>query len=170
MNIFVLDNSPWLAARYHCDKHIVKMILETAQLLSTAHHVLSPECLKMVNSEWTLYGRKIYSATHPNHPCAIWTQQEWGNYRWLAELGIALCSEYTYRYGKVHRSSGIINWLRLNPPKFNRENYMVMTPHVQCMPEECKVKNNPVEAYRNYYRTYKRDIAKWKLGNVPEWF
>jgi hypothetical protein len=170
MNIFVLDNNPWQAARYHCDKHVVKMILETAQLLSTAHHVLSPDRLKVEDDAWTLYGRKICGPTHINHPCAVWARTTFCNYRWLAELGIALCSEYTYRYNKVHMRSGTINFLRINPPRFTKEDYTAMTPHVQCMPDECKVENNPVEAYRNYYRTHKRDIAKWKLGNIPEWF
>lgn len=170
MNIFVLDNNPWLAARYHCDKHVVKMILETAQLLSTAHHILNPNCIKNRNGTWFLYGRKIYGPTHANHPCAIWARERLANYEWLLELGLGLCSEYTYRYNRVHQSSTVLSALKIRPVSLIVEKSRIMTPHVQCVPDECKVENNPVEAYRNYYRTHKRDIAKWKLGNTPEWF
>jgi hypothetical protein len=166
MNIFVLDTDPRLAARYHCDKHVVKMILETAQLLSTAHHVLNPNIIQRVGSEWRLSGHKIYGPTHTNHPCAVWVRESMYNYEWTLSLGRHLCEEYTRRYGKEHKTSKIIHTLSRYDPACQRYD---ITAFRQCMPEECKVPNDPVQAYRNYYRTHKRDIARWKLGNVPQW-
>jgi hypothetical protein len=77
MNIFYLDKSPYTCARYHCDKHVVKMILETAQLLCGAH--------------WATGGTAQYKPTHLNHPCAIWVRKSLSNYKWLCELGFNLC-------------------------------------------------------------------------------
>ena len=104
MNIFILDENPKKCAEYHNDKHVVKMILETAQLLCGVHH--------MVESKLDV----PYKLSHKNHPCSIWARECIENYVWLCDLGMELCLEYTYRYGKRHKSQDIIEWCIINHP------------------------------------------------------
>jgi hypothetical protein len=157
MNIFFLDRDPIIAATHHCDKHVVKMILETAQLLSTAHHVLGTENTEM-----------IYRKTHVNHPSAIWVRQSKENYLWAFKLLVALCEEYTYRYGRIHatESRGVVN--ALEDPPINIPDISFTDPP-QCMPDEYKDPLDPVESYRRYYVGSKSYMAKWKM-NKPEWW
>ena len=150
MNIFVLHRSPETAAQQVCDKHCVKMILESAQLMCTS--VI--EC----------GGEAHYKSTHRNHPSAIWSRQTKENFNWLKAHALALCKEYTRRYGKIHKSQAVIESLtdELIPEG-------KLTPFAQAMPEQYRNKD-VVKAYRDYYIGEKSRIAKWKLGNVPEWW
>lgn len=154
MNIFVLHEEPRQAAEMHCDKHVVKMILETAQLLCGAHHMTS-------NREDI-----PYRLSHKNHPCAIWTRESIENYRWLVHLGLELCGEYTKRYGKVHKSQEIIWWCQDNEPDLPRKG---MTEFRCAMPDTCKVSTDPVTNYREYYIREKASFCTWKT-NKPQWF
>lgn len=157
MNIFVLDYDPKSCAQMHCDKHVVKMILETAQLLCGVHHMTNQETEHVP-----------YKLSHKNHPCSIWARECIENYIWLCDLGLELCEEYTYRYGKRHKSQEIIEWCLLNLPKI-KENGTV-TDFKLAMPDECKIDNNPILSYRKYYIDFKKDFAKWKNRDVPNWF
>lgn len=141
----------------HNDKHVVKMILEYAQLLSTAHR------LNNNNNEI------LYKVTHINHPCSVWVRSSQKNYIWLSNLLNCLCKEYTFRYEKIHKVeySGLLNYLLTNIPSIELENF---TDPPQAMPDFCKVKNNTVLAYRNYYLKEKVHLAVWKKRNRPEWF
>ena len=152
MNIFVLDNNPKTCAEYHCDKHVIKMILETAQLLCGAHHMTGSEA--------------PYRLSHKNHPCSIWVRQSISNYNWLANLGLELCAEYTHRYGKVHKSEEIIRWCVHNIPDLPNED---MTEFACAMPDSCQTYNDPVLNYREYYIQEKASFATWKT-QTPEWF
>jgi len=149
MNIFFLSFNPRIAAEHHCDKHVVKMILETAQLLYSAHPVVPA------------HG---YKKTHLNHPCAIWTRESLGNYQWLCQLGEALCAEYTFRYGKVHKTQSHLTWLTANPPDLPK---LGITEIRQAMPEEFK-RPNPVEAYRAYYLGAKMRLLRYSKRGVPD--
>ena len=155
MNIFVLDNDTKKCAVYHNDKHVVKMILEYAQLLCGAHH--------MTESKYEI----PYKLSHKNHPSAIWTRECIENYIWLCDLGLDLCEEYTYRYGKRHKSQDIIEWALIHKPSIKTNNDI--TPFALAMPDECKV-GDAVESYRTYYMTEKRKIANWKNRETPEWY
>ena len=157
MNIFVLDENPQVAAEMHNDKHVVKMILETAQLLCGVHHM----------SDRTSTVQVPYKLSHKNHPCAIWARECVENYIWLCDLGLALCAEYTYRYGKRHKSQDIIEWCLTNLPNI-KENGDI-TPFALAMPDECKRKS-AVESYRLYYITHKRAISSWKNRTQPDWY
>lgn len=137
MNIFVLARHPRDAAQMHGDKHVVKMILETAQLLYTTHWLTDASALP----------EGAYKKTHPNHPCAIWARQSLSNYIWLATLGFWLCREYTFRYGKVHKTQAHITWLLTHLPALPNEG---LSPFAQAMPPEYK-HEDPVVAYRTYY-------------------
>lgn len=152
MNIFYLDKNPKICAKYHNDKHVVKMILETAQLLSSAH--------------WMTGSEAPYKKTHVNHPCAIWTRQSIDNYNWLCELGLYLSIEYTSRYNKTHKTSSVIWWLTENKPNLPDIGF---TEPPQAMPDPYKVPNNPVQAYRNYYLGEKLSFSTWKTGIIPDW-
>lgn len=158
MNIFFLSFSAKQAAEYHCDKHVVKMILETAQLLYSAHWMLNPSGLPDT----------AYKITHKNNPCAIWVRASLSNYMWLADLGHYLCEEYRFRYGnKTHKTESHINWLRANPP-IGIVDIGVTTIYL-AMPNEYKC-GNPVESYRTYYRENKyriRNIIKYTKRSAP---
>ena len=90
MNIFYLDKNPTKCAQYHCDKHVCKMVIEVAQLLCTSH--------------WMSGSEAPYRKTHVNHHSNKWVRESLSNYKWLCELGMELCKEYTYRYGKIHKT------------------------------------------------------------------
>jgi len=160
MNIFYLDNDTTLCAQYHNDKHVVKMILETAQLLSTAHRVLDG------NEFADLMG--MYKATHVNHPCAKWVRESALNYMWLKTLFDSLCEEYTHRYEKMHKCEdnlrGSLCYLPTNIPKTVKS-----TEPPKCMPDYCKAES-VVLSYRNYYKLEKASMAKWKNREVPAWW
>lgn len=155
MNIFVLDFDPILAAKYHNDKHCVAMVRETAQLLSSAHHVLNSDFVD-----------GCYKLTHKNHPCSIWTRSSVDNYKWLYSLFTALSDEYTTRYNKVHKSFITCNESLSHVPT-GLPNCGI-TEFPKCMPEYCK-KPDVVESYRTLYMLDKAYFSTWKT-NKPEWF
>ena len=161
MNIFYLDNNTELCAKYHCDKHVVKMILETAQLLSTAHRVLDGDRYADNNS--------LYKATHKNHPTAVWGRQSDQNYLWTLSLLIELMKQYTKRYNKKWnklKSDALIKGLMSLPTTITRGSF---TTPPQCMPEDYKDKDT-ITAYKNYYIGDKARFAKWNYTDTPEWF
>ena len=155
MNIFFLDENPTLSAQYHVDKHVVKMILETAQLLCGVHHVTAHDSAHVP-----------YKLSHKNHPCSIWCRESLSNYLYLCELGLELSKEYTYRYGKRHKSQEVIEWCLINKPNIPDIEF---TDPAKAMPDEFKV-DSVVESYRNYYMGAKSNLAVWKNREKPFWF
>lgn len=158
MNIFYLDHDSKLASQAMCNKHVVKQVLESAQLLCTSHHV----CCDTELPDF------LYKKTHINHPCTKWVRECSANYAWLAYHAISLCQEYTYRYGKIHKSQPIIEWCLDNFPDVP---IGFGTPPAQAMPDEYK-DSDPVKAYRNYYTQHKRFVMdmKWTKRNPPYWW
>jgi hypothetical protein len=159
MNIFLLDMDVKKCARYHVDKHVVKMILETAQLLCGVHHVTAHNTIHDTD-------QVPYKLSHKNHPCSIWTRKSLSNYLYLSELGLELCKEYTYRYGKRHKSQDVIEWCLVNRPNIPDIGF---TEPAKAMPDEYKV-DDVVKSYRNYYRSAKSGFANWKMRETPNWF
>lgn len=155
MNIFYLARDPEKAAEMLCDKHLVKMILETAQLLSSAHHVLeSPRA------------RVMYKLTHKNHPCAKWVRDSFANYQWLYIYFLALSREYTLRYERIHKTSLLYPLFAEAPARIPNKQF---TSPPQCMPDEYK-HSNTVTAYRRYYVEGKKHVAKrWTNRAKPKW-
>lgn len=151
MNIFYLDRDPVHAAQMQCDRHVVKMILETAQLLSTAHIELDGE-------------QVAYRATHKNHPSAIWARQSVENYQWLYRHLQALGDTYTRRYGKVHKTIQTHSETLSRPPRaIPRAGF---TDPPQCMYDRCKTVDT-VAAYKAYYAA---KAAEWAdLGRPMRW-
>ena len=177
MNIFYLDSDPSKCAKMHLDKHVVKMIIEYAQLMSTAHRVLDGEQYtdKTANNRsiqrWRmkdeLSEHTLYKASHVNHPSAIWVRQSKENYRWLYRMWFYLLQEYTYRYGKKHACEKLMSALYLDPMNIPQGKFTEPTP---AMPDTYKVTNDVIKSYQNYYIHDKSRFAKWKNRETPEWF
>ena len=177
MNIFFLHRDPEQAAKEHVDKHVVKMIVEYAQLLSTAHRMLDG----IEYTDYSKNGRKIkryrlenpnkekviYKACHYNHPSAVWVRESKSNYFKMYQLYMATLAEFTNRYGKIHGASKPSIALMRAP---NNIPLTKETEIPQAMPEYCKVKGNPIKAYRNYYINEKKRFATWKNKEIPQWF
>lgn len=163
MNIFAVDNNPKCAAYSLCDKHVVKMVLESTQLLSTVAQLKGFE--------------GPYKMTHVNHPCTKWVASHPANWAWLTRHAIFLCQEYSDRYGKIHKCEPLIDSLNEMSPiiwkdssfedhsDYGEESH---TPFMQCMPDKYN-RDDAVEAYRAYYIGEKARFATWKLGK-PDWF
>lgn len=188
MNIFYLDHDVRKCAEMHNNKHVVKMILEYAQLLSTAHRIIDGVLSVGVGPS----GRKknvyvladhrdtiLYSATHVNHPSAVWVRQSDANYMWLAELLEECCKEYTYRYDKVHKveRDGLMQTLKNEFP--HNIPHSAFTEPTPAMPEDAKVlceihtdryQLDSLASYRNYYIQNKAHLANWKKRDVPAWY
>lgn len=157
MNIFVLDDDPVLAARYQCDKHVVKMVLETGQILSTV----------LRERGWDK--PTLYRSTHKHHPCTLWAGKSKDNYEWLFKHFSALAQEYKHRYGRDHKT-----WEKL---KFTTSVGVmklpagVRTPFALAMPEKFKLLDDAVESYRAYYKYEKAQKFELRYTNRerPEW-
>lgn len=145
MNIFVLSLCPIEAAQMQCDKHVVKMIVESAQMLCTV-------------------GYGTYKPTHVNHPCTRWATRSEANFEWLMAHALTLCDEYTYRYGRRHKSQDVIEAVRA--PEIFLE--VGLKPFALAMPDEFKT-DNAVESYRAYYHS-KASFAKWTRRKPPTWW
>lgn len=180
MNIFILDNDPVIAAQMQCDKHVVKMIVESAQMLSTVHRMVDgtmerrPSKSGSMLQYWKLPDERedlLYKACHFNHPSTVWTRESSLNYRWHYDHFVALCKEYTYRYEKIHATETKLSYALSNlPNKIQVTNFK--TPFKLAMAQfpECIVEN-PVESYRNFYQTKQaRFKMAWTKRPIPEWF
>jgi hypothetical protein len=167
-------------AQMHNDKHLVKMILEYAQLLSTSHRVLDgiqvTEKSKTNRKvkRWKLADARdtnIYTATHINHPSAVWARSGSDNYAWLVQLWLELMSEYTYRYGKQHACERLIPDLTPLPTNIPNRPFSEPTP---AMPEELRIPGDSLASYRNYYINGKKHLASWKgktnSREIPDWY
>lgn len=163
MNIFYLDRSAEKAAEMLIDKHVVKMVLETAQLLCTAHRYLDGENGIKLSAAgrrlqiWThpdsLYEKILYKATHFNHPCAIWARETNENYEWLYDYFVAVSNEYKKRFGKTHLSWSKLGDILQDPPQ-NIQLGPFIEP-AQAMPAIYQYDGDSVVAYRKYYESEK---------------
>lgn len=185
MNIFFLDKNPTLCAQYHNNRHCVKMIVEIAQLLSTAHRVLDGKEIKQISKAgrkqkyWQLSDEReqeLYKATHISHPSAIWVRKCEENYIWLVELLQELLYEYTFRYGKTHKTETIIEYLKI-PPKNISKFYHFSDPTVAMDSKYIIYSDNKINSllsYRNYYKHGKSHLACWNgktnSRQIPDWF
>ncbi len=153
MNIFVLDHDIPTCARYHADQHVVKMILESAQMLCTVVNLSG--------------GKAAYRSTHTRHPCTVWAARSRSNWIWLRRLALALNGEYRYRFRAAsdHESARVIRGLSV--PGIADHG---LTEFAQAMPDGYRVPGNPVEAYRRFYIGEKSRFAKWTRRKPPKWF
>lgn len=181
MNIFVLDLDPVKAAQLQCDKHVVKMIVESAQMLSTAHRILdgdvflgpSKSGLRTVK-QWRHpdpeLDHKLYKSVHVKHPCTIWTMESACNYEWHYQHFMALCAEYSYRYDRMHETEvKLADVLKQHPKNISNKGLtpfaLAMKSNLECMFDD------PVKSYRAFYKTkLARFSMKWTCREIPEWF
>lgn len=182
MNIFVLDKSPILSAEYHMDRHVVKMPLETAQMLFLPYYeklrrlrqteTFSDEDLDLVFRDLPRRSSSgapaPYRETHRNHPCSRWVLLSYHNWLWALILGKSLCKEYTYRYGRQHAVESILNWMYKNPPEDVYEETN-LTPFSLAVADDCKV-DDAVATYRSYYLKHKSHLAVWSHRGAPDWW
>lgn len=161
MNIFAVDPNPCNCAIYHTDRHIIKMPLETAQMLSFAYY--HPELWKHEIPDILMK----FSRSHDNHPCSLWIRESLENFIWTCELGIQLVKEYRFRYNSVkhQRCLDIFEWCLQNLPNLPIKG---ITPFALAMPDDFKVKSD-IESYRNYYRYGKTELHKWTKREKPIW-
>jgi len=152
MNIFILDNEIEKCAQYHCDQHVVKMILESVQMLCTA----------LNKKGFTT----PYKSTHIKHPCVLWVEESFENFTWLQNLAIALNTEYRFRFERDsdHKSIFVLN--EISNYKYDNRG---LTEFAQAMPDKYKIPGNAVKAYRQFYLGEKMKFAKWTRRHSPEW-
>tara|TARA_B100000424_G_scaffold161965_1_gene124072 strand:+ start:84 stop:620 length:537 start_codon:yes stop_codon:yes gene_type:complete len=175
MNIFYLHKEPEVSARLHCDKHVVKMIIEYAQMLSTAHRMVDGEQYYGLSKNGRRIARwrhpnsnlenVLYKASHINHPSAVWVRENAIQYQYMYDLFVALCDEYTYRYGKVHMTDSKLRDVLNNIPDKMPLGDWREPP--QAMPDDVKSESS-LDAYHKYYREYKKSFAKWTNREVPQ--
>ena len=183
MNIFYLDHNPKVAAEMHCDKHVVKMLVEYAQILSTAHRMVDGE--KYIGK--SKLGRKVtryrlpdnlenivYKACHFNHPSTVWARTSSQHYQWLFNLWCELAREYRHRYGnqkgKDHSSWTLLSDILKHTPKNLEDKGFEEPPQAMKKFPECMVKGDSIKAYKNYYIVAKKEFAKWTNRNIPDWY
>ena len=177
MNIFKLDSSPKQCAEWMTNSHVVKMVVETAQLLSTAHRVLDGDLYydKTTNGRsikrWRLSNPEkeqlIYKASHVNHPSAIWARKTNNNYTWLYCHFVALCDEYTYRYNKIHKTDTLLREALKELPANIPVGPLTLMP--SAMDEQYVISSDPIVNYRNYYSKGKAHLHKWTKREQPAW-
>lgn len=146
MNVFYLHHIPAIAASYHCDKHVGKMLIESCQLLATAHH------------EWGNGDKVSYRPTHKNHPSAVWTRSSRLHYMWVSDLARFLGREFYWRYGKTHKSFTVLMDELLYPPPAMHDLPLLWKDPPQAMPDDYK-HDDTIKAYRRYYAS--------KLATMP---
>ena len=169
MNIFYLHKDSTVAGQMHCDKHVVKMILEYGQILSTTYRLRHQYTKENGMTKFIPLSDKfdkLYKMAFVNHPSTIWARQSLQHYTWLYELFCTLCDEYTYRYGKIHMADTKLRDILKEPPQFIEDNGFVDPP--QCMFDEYKC-DDTVQAYRNYYLGAKRSFLNYTRREKPEW-
>lgn len=176
MNIFYVDKNPYKAARSLCDKHVIKMIVETAQMLSTAHRILDgvetrrpSKSGKRMVKHWDhpIFDDRLYMVTHPNHPSNVWIRSGDKNYEWAYEHFLGLCHEYRHRYGKIHATK-----IKLGIPLANLPTNIPYQSTIipLAMPDEYKC-DDPIKSYRKYYQSKQNDMKMtWKETRTPDWF
>ncbi|MFT5115143.1 MAG: hypothetical protein ACI8P9_004487 [Parasphingorhabdus sp.] len=152
LNIFLLDHDIERCAQYHCDQHVVKMILESVQILCTSLNKMEL--------------KTPYRSTHNNHPCVLWVGDSYDNFLWLKDLTLFLNDEYLHRFEKQnnHRSIDVLE--SISGYRYRRRG---LTPFAQAMPGEYKIAGDPVAAYRRFYIAEKLSFARWTRRDKPEW-
>lgn len=176
MNIFFLSMSPKQAARWHANIHVVKMIVETAQLLCNVHHRQREHCLPPYVRK-TRIPYKESAAGHRKLGSMIWVAESLGNYRWATQLGLELCKEYNSGRGRAagktskHKTQKVLEWLRDHEPNFQRSKRTPVTTKHLAMPPRFKKAASSVQAYRDYYYSKRRKMKMdWPVGRTPPWW
>lgn len=176
MNVFYLSEDPKTCAELHCDKHVVKMCIEYAQILSTAHRVLDGQEYTDLSANgrkikrWRLaeHDDLIYKAAHVNHPSSVWGRANNETYIWLYEMWSHLCDEYTYRYNKQHECDRKLRNVLNNPPQNIPSGRFYEPPPAMKKYPQCIVAGDSIASYQRYYRDAKAYFARWTKREIPD--
>ena len=162
MNIFALSRSPRQSAMYHGDKHVIKMILESCQMLYTAHWCTGSS---LESAPLAKNGQRGYKAAHKNHPCTKWVRERRENYVWTTRLALALADEYEFRWGRIHGCKEHAVWLSHHIPPLPPGS----TPFATAMDDQYKITGNPIGSYRKYYIQSKsvKGLAVYTRRTIP---
>lgn len=187
MNIFYIDEDPKEIAKALVDRHIVKMPLESAQMLSTAHRLLDGQAVLAVSEykkkvlhllegetwdinrstgKFIINDEKCYKVAHAKHPSTVWTIESKQHYDWHFQLFKEMLDEFTRRYNKQHGCAKLLSFLQNSPKNIAEAGFRPPTP---AMPEKYKV-DSVLESYRRYYAGDKWRFATWKHNIMPKWF
>jgi len=182
MNLFILDKDPVIAAKQQCDKHVVKMIVESGQMLSTVHRMLDGQLVRRPSKSGRtqvkyyvhpnpLLESTLYKAVHFNHPCTLWSRESSANYDWHYKHFVALCDEYTYRYDKVHKTDNVLRNVLSSQPRNIPKGQMTQFKLAMKSNPECMFEDDPVKSYRLFYQTKQaRFSMDWTKREAPVWF
>jgi hypothetical protein len=182
MNLFVLSECPIKAAQLQCNAHATKMVVESAQMLSTAHRMLDGYLEKRPSSSGKRMSKyyvhpdevleqELYKAVHHYHPCTVWTMETSANYEWHYKHFVALAEEFEYRYEKVHGSFAKLGKLLSKLPDNIPQGEQTIWPLAMKSNPECMFPSDPVKSYRLFYQTkQERFKMEWKKRSVPSWF
>lgn len=182
MNLFILDSCAVKAAQLQCNAHVVKMVIESAQMLSTAHRMLDGYSIRASSKSGKTQVKVwlhpdpdmdnvLYKAVHSAHPCTVWTMASDTNYMWHYAHFVALCDEYTHRYGKVHLTDTLLREKLVKLPKNIKSGPLTRFALAMKSNPECMFENDPVRSYRAFYQTkQERFKMAWTNREVPEWF
>lgn len=178
MNIFYLSDSARECAQMHCDRHVLKMIIEYSQLLCTAHRVLDGQETTGLSKSGRRLKRWVFPtddsrnefhlASHVKHPSGIWCRETDQQYEWLYELFVYCCEEYTYRYKKQHACERFVDKLNVLPDNIPTTGMFSQPP--LCMPDSCKISTDAITSYRHFYHEEKSKFATWKVREKPDWY
>ncbi len=171
MNLFACDQDPVKSAQCLPDKHVVKMCIENAQMLAVALGGLHGYGFGEIRKkDGSFYSQKA----HFNHPSTVWVRETYANLAWAIVHGLALCHEYTHRYGKIHAST----IAHLDAVKLFHQHvgklaiYTDATDFARAMPVEIKTDKTitSIQAYRKYLTLHK-PWAVWKIeSRKPTWW
>lgn len=180
MNIFFLSYNIEHNAKYYCDKHVVKIILELVQMLYSAHQTEADIRRIKKEAPYNKSGKHGYRPAYTKHPMTMWVRETEKNYLYSVLLALNLCKEYTYRYNKEHSCEKHVFWLLNNIPTFLEVKYSEDTIRLSFLPYLTKVPicisdkslhlSDTVKSYRNYYNYEKAKFAKWTKRDIPHWF
>jgi len=176
MNIFFISMSAKQCAKWHANIHIVKMIVETAQLLCNVHHRQKELCLKPYMKRSRI-PYKDSAAGHRKLGSMIWVGNSLGNYRWAVEMGLELCAEYNRGRGRAagkttkHKTQKVLEWLQRHEPTFKTQRRTPVRPKHLAMPDKLKKAATSVECYRDYYYSKRRTMTMvWTPKVAPKWW
>ena len=164
MNVFILDDNMEKSVSYYANAHVVKILLEMGQLLSNGYRELFNDHLTAEIDSI------IYKETHKNHPWSVWTRESIDNWLWLFAKFSCLSVEYSYRYGRIHKTFEKLYPVFMAVSRdIDKLTHINISPVPLCMPEQYRVKDNPVQSYRNYYLGEKSHLFDWKVRKTPYW-
>ena len=175
MNIFFLSGKPRRCARWHCDKHVVKMILEYTQILYTSNHVNGGTVLILESAPLCAStAKRGYKLHAKNHPSVLWASESLVHYYWLLALALCLVEEHTFRFKPLqpHACLAHLKWLGAPPPEKLLTRRIWLRDPPPAMPDECKIENDSIQSYRNYYNTSKKErgLLTYTKRHIPHIF